>query len=448
MKGLLSALAGAADELDFIPGFDPRKDQQGMISKLMSGGQKPTGQSYQPQLDALLSQAGPTFERARQAAAGPAPMNAVQKRTAQGMPPARINPPNPAGYLKSHSILDVLNPFYSTVNQDLDAAHRYRTDKANYEAQQAQMADQRQTAEVRDLGTRMGLKGPELARFEANPEEFLKVHNVTRGSRLGYGGGELMGAYEGTELTADAAGRPIIADLDNQTFSAPQGPAKPVSLASGAQAIDPITNEVIASNTGMTDYQRAQIENERAQIAASENETDVSGESALRKEFLSQNKGFQEVQRAYDRIVSTDPTNAAGQMSLIFQYMKMMDPGSTVREGEFANAQNTTGIPGQVLNAYNRAARGEYLNPTQVSEFQKQAASLYGVAANDFERSFQQYRSTASQYEYDQGRTIPDLRNPDYMEDRVVSITTDEQFDALPSGAIYQGPDGVKRRKP
>ena len=127
MRGLLNLLSGAADQLDFIPGFDHRKDQQGMISKLMSGGQKPTGQSYQPQLDALLSPA----------AAGPAPMNALQKRTAQGMPPARINPPNPADYLKSHSILDVLNPFYSTVNQDLDAAHRYRTDKANYEAQQA-----------------------------------------------------------------------------------------------------------------------------------------------------------------------------------------------------------------------------------------------------------------------------------------------------------------------
>lgn len=92
----------------------------------------------------------------------------------------------------------------------------------------------------------------------------------------------------------------------------------------------------------------------------------------------------------------------------------MMDPGSTVREGEFATAQNTTGVPGQVLNAYNRAVDGEFLNVTQVSEFQKQAASLYQSAASDFERSFQQYRSTASQYEYDQGRTVPDLRNPAY----------------------------------
>lgn len=169
--------------------------------------------------------------------------------------------------------------------------------------------------------------------------------------------------------------------------------------------------------------------------AAEEAGPDIKGESALRKEFLSQNKGFQEIQRAFGRILETDPTNAAGQMSLIFQYMKMMDPGSTVREGEFANAQNTTGIPGQVLNAYNRARAGEFLNPTQVGEFQRQAEKLYGAAAQDFELSFDQYRSTADQYRYDQGRTIPDLRNPDYG-----TVTTASPFPgAPPIGTVEDG---------
>ena len=198
------------------------------------------------------------------------------------------------------------------------------------------------------------------------------------------------------------------------------------------------------------DLRRRGVEIQEAAAIAKQAENDgpdVKGESALRKEFFGQNKGFQEVQRAYDRIVSTDPTNAAGQMSLIFQYMKMMDPGSTVREGEFANAQNTTGIPGQGLNAYNRAARGEYLNPTQVKEFQRQAESLYDADSDDFERSYQQYRSTAGEYGYDQGRTIPDLRNPDYVSSDVVTITDDAGFDALPPGSLYKGPDGVTRRK-
>ena len=165
-------------------------------------------------------------------------------------------------------------------------------------------------------------------------------------------------------------------------------------------------------NTRGVDMQEAALRAKQEEASR----PDAAGESALRKEFFSQNKGFQEVQRAYDRIVKTDPTNAAGQMSLVFQYMKMMDPGSSVREGEFANAQNTTGIPGAVLNAYNKARAGEFLNPTQVKEFKTQAESLYGAAANEFERSFQQYRNTSGQYGFDQNRTIPDLRNPDYQD--------------------------------
>ena len=170
MKGLLSFLTGAADQLDFIPGFDPRKDQQGMISKLMSGGQKPAGQSYQPQLDALLSQAGPTFERARQAAAGPAPINAVQKRTAQGMPPARINPPNPADFKTSYNILDVFNPFKNTNKIDLDDQHRYQTAVENYTAQQAQMASQAQTTQRGKDADTYGLTGRDKLSYIASGE--------------------------------------------------------------------------------------------------------------------------------------------------------------------------------------------------------------------------------------------------------------------------------------
>ena len=55
--------------------------------------------------------------------------------------------------------------------------------------------------------------------------------------------------------------------------------------------------------------------------------------------------------------------------------MKMLDPGSTVREGEFATAQNTTGIPGRIVNAYNNARTGERLNPAQKKEFTSQAKS-------------------------------------------------------------------------
>ena len=67
----------------------------------------------------------------------------------------------------------------------------------------------------------------------------------------------------------------------------------------------------------------------------------------------------------------------AADMSLIFSYMKILDPGSTVREGEFATAQDTTGIPGKIVNAYNRALAGTRLNDVQRKDFISQAESLF-----------------------------------------------------------------------
>jgi hypothetical protein len=53
-------------------------------------------------------------------------------------------------------------------------------------------------------------------------------------------------------------------------------------------------------------------------------------------------------------------------ISLIYAYMKLQDPGSTVREGEFATAQNAGGIGDSIRNQYNKLVRGEgFLTPDQ-----------------------------------------------------------------------------------
>ena len=80
------------------------------------------------------------------------------------------------------------------------------------------------------------------------------------------------------------------------------------------------------------------------------------------------------VVEAYKKVrgAATNPS-PAGDMSLVFGYMKMLDPGSTVREGEYANAQNAASVPDRVRNTYNKALAGEMLNPDQRSDFLNQA---------------------------------------------------------------------------
>lgn len=135
-------------------------------------------------------------------------------------------------------------------------------------------------------------------------------------------------------------------------------------------------------------------------------------ENQLRNSFNGLTKGFRDVHDAYNRIDVTNTDNPAGQMSLIFQYMKMLDPASTVREGEYASAKNTTGIPGQVLNAYNQAREGKFLTEPQVNDFIGQAEALYGRASQIYDGQVQQYSGVANSYGFDAGRTILDIRTP------------------------------------
>lgn len=102
-------------------------------------------------------------------------------------------------------------------------------------------------------------------------------------------------------------------------------------------------------------------------------------EQKLRSEYSKETQNFNVVQEAFRRVDASQDT-AAGDLSLIFSYMKMLDPGSVVREGEFATAQNAAGVPERVVNLYNNLLTGERLNPNQRNSFRSQANSLFNAA--------------------------------------------------------------------
>lgn len=104
----------------------------------------------------------------------------------------------------------------------------------------------------------------------------------------------------------------------------------------------------------------------------------VGKEHDIRKEYTAQAKPFIEVRDAFRRVeTAARNPSAAGDMSLIFNFMKILDPGSVVREGEFATAQNATGVPSRILNTYNKIISGERLNPEQRADFVNQSRKLY-----------------------------------------------------------------------
>lgn len=119
----------------------------------------------------------------------------------------------------------------------------------------------------------------------------------------------------------------------------------------------------------------------------------------LRTEYFTRTKenGFLEVTNQYSKVTNTSD-NAAGDLSLIFAYMKMLDPSSTVREGEFANAQNATGVPQQIMNTYNKIAKGERLNKSQREQFKSEAQNIYGQYQQSQAQIDALYQGLAQQY--------------------------------------------------
>lgn len=124
----------------------------------------------------------------------------------------------------------------------------------------------------------------------------------------------------------------------------------------------------------------------------------IKNEAELRKEYTGQPqiKEYQTVRNAFQNVknAARDPS-AAGDLSMIFAYMKMLDPNSVVREQEFANAQNAAGVPDRVVNLYNRILRGERLNPEQRKDFLAQADKLHSTSMRQYEAVRRQFGDIA-----------------------------------------------------
>ena len=136
-------------------------------------------------------------------------------------------------------------------------------------------------------------------------------------------------------------------------------------------------------------------------------------EADLRKEYAGLAKPYFETRDAYSRIEqSAKAPSPASDISLIFNYMKMLDPGSVVREGEFATAQNAASIPERIAAQYNRAVAGERLTEAIRADFVNQARGLYGQAQRQYRNIQDQYSAMAIRAGVDPRNTIVDFGRP------------------------------------
>lgn len=156
--------------------------------------------------------------------------------------------------------------------------------------------------------------------------------------------------------------------------------------------------------------QQPGFKEESAQQARLKNNDYFNKANKLRDDFNSLSKPFRETRDAYARIqASAKDPSAAGDLALIFNYMKTLDPGSTVREGEFATAQNSGSVPDRVQAMYNNVIKGTRLAPEQRKDFVSRAAGLYKSQADIQQKQIDKFTQMAERYGLEPQDVVTDL---------------------------------------
>lgn len=133
-------------------------------------------------------------------------------------------------------------------------------------------------------------------------------------------------------------------------------------------------------------------------------------EGKLRNEYVKESKPFTDLRINYQKIMASSRDNTgASDIAMVYSFMKMLDPTSVVREGEFATAENAGGVPTQIMTMYNRALTGERLAPEIRQQFLQQAARQYEQQLQTYQAVRQQFQELARQYGIDPERVAPDL---------------------------------------
>lgn len=176
-------------------------------------------------------------------------------------------------------------------------------------------------------------------------------------------------------------------------------------------------------------------------------------EADLRKQFdaLPEVKRFKGIRAAREQvraIVTKKDVTAQDDIALIFAYMKMLDPDSVVREGEFATAQNATGVPDQVRNQFNKVMDGTRLNAEQRRNIAGLVDRLYQSERSTYNSTAETYRGYANDYGINPDRIarryVTDAQNGKGAPVRVRSV---QEAQKLPAGTTFIAPNGRTYRK-
>jgi len=229
---------------------------------------------------------------------------------------------------------------------------------------------------------------------------------------------------------ADSMGNPQTAQMDK--FGRPVGAAinKPVELdlkdlggefqrynkyTGGLvgnkipQTVDP--NSLLSANTtirgqNMTDARAREFNKNQAAATAATRDAakgklNTETEMKLADDYRTESKDFRQVFPAVGKIKAALPMatkSAAATLAAATSFMKLLDPGSVVRESELGMALNATGAIDRMTNYVNTLQNGKVLTASQVADFDNVVDQVYASAVQSQELTDKAFTERAVQY--------------------------------------------------
>lgn len=180
-----------------------------------------------------------------------------------------------------------------------------------------------------------------------------------------------------------------------------------------------------------------------------DNAPKIAAVNSIRNDYQTEVKPYVDVMNAYEkmRYAAQDPS-PAGDIALIYAYMKILDPTSVVREGEFATAQNAGSVPDSVRNTWNKLMNGERLAINR-GDFLNQGAKLYVSSKEKYLGFKEKYKGIAQRNGINIDDVLVDGHTPISQKfppkGQVYKPQTEADFAKIPKGSIYIDPDDGKQ---
>ena len=110
-------------------------------------------------------------------------------------------------------------------------------------------------------------------------------------------------------------------------------------------------------------------------------------------------KAHQEMKSAYSQIKQAlGQASPAGDLAGATKIMKLLDPGSVVRESELGMAMAASGLMDRVTNYANMVVTGQKLTPVQRKDFQTLADKLFSESVSAYNAKANEYRGISERF--------------------------------------------------